>query len=346
MANEIAELNTIEIADIEKVNTLTDDNIADINTLEFTGFSPPAWGNTRAVIAGGTASVDSDLGRIQYKTVGAAATALNFDDLQTTRSMHQCAGSNGTRGIFGGGGGRSGGAPVRGVSDSDYVTIASTGSAADYADIDTPATYGGRCGASNGTLLFSAGGYDGVSSPTATLDFMEYFTISTTNAGQKAGDLSAAKTGANSTNGDTRFIVNGGYVSGVGSTDVMEYNNFSTSADVQPFGDLSSGTNTNSSVCTTIRAAMHCPVIGKERIEYVTVASTGDYTDWGDLDVSRDSSTGTSDGVTGEFFGGADADSGASITSTEKITIMTGTTGTEVGDLIEANRHAGATSGI
>jgi len=344
MANEVEKLNTIEIADIEKVNNLSDDDIEKINTLEFTGFTPPAWGNTRAVIAGGSSSGTNDLTRIQYKTVGAEATAENFDDLQTSRARHQCAGSNGTRGIFGGGGGLSGESIVRGVTDADYMTIATEGSAADYADMDTGATYGGKCGASNGTLLFSAGGYDGVSDPVAYIDFMEYFTISTTNAGQKAGDLSAAKTSANSTNGDTRMIVNGGYSGG--RLDVMEYNDFSTSANVQPFGDLSAGTNDNASVCSTVRAVMHCPKIGKEHVEYVTVASTDDSTDWGDLDVDREDSTGTSDGVTGEFFGGYDSDSIGVLTSTEKVTIMTGTSGTEVGDLMEGNKHAGATSGI
>ena len=339
MANEIEKLNTIAIADIEKVNTLTDDNIEDINTLEFTGFSPPAWGNTRAVIAGGSGSANSDIGRIQYKTVGATATAENFGDLQTTRSRHQYAGSNGTRGLFGGGGGRSGGADVHGVPDTDYITIASTGDGSDFGDVYAAATYGGRCGGSNGTLTFSVGGYYGAAS--VNIDNMEYYTIASTGNGTSAGTLSGARNGPNCTNGDTRYIANGGYSSG--QLDVMEYNDFSTSANVTDFGDLSSGSNTNSNVCSTVRAVLHCPVIGYEHMEYVTVASTGDATDFGDMDVNRDSSTATSDGATGEFFGGYDS---AFLTSTEKITIGSTGNGTEVGDLMEGNREAGATSGI
>ena len=157
MANEIAELNTIEIADIEKVNTLTDSDIENLNTLEFTA-GPPPWCGSRAVIAGGgDNNVTNDLVRIQYKTVGATANTVNFGDLQSKRGNHACAGSNITLGIFGGGGGRTNGSAISGVKDIDYVTIGSTGNGTDFGDMHAYRNYGGKCGASNGTLLFSCG---------------------------------------------------------------------------------------------------------------------------------------------------------------------------------------------
>ena len=163
MANEIEKLNTIEIADIEKVNNLSVDDIEKINTFEFTS-GPLAWGGARAVIAGGgDNSRTSDLVRMQYKTVGATANTVNFGDLQSKRSDHMCAGSNITRGVFGGGEGRTDGSTIQGVLDTDYITIGSTGNGTDFGDMDAPSSYGGKTGASNGILLFSCGGWDGVS---------------------------------------------------------------------------------------------------------------------------------------------------------------------------------------
>ena len=211
MANAVEKLNTIEIGDIEKVNTLTDDNIEDINTLEFAGASI-AWAGTRAVTAGGSNSSDADLNRIQYKTVGASANAVDFGDLQTNRSMHQCAGSNITRGMWGGGIGRAdgtSGSTVYGVTDTDYVTVASTSNGTDFGNMALGAGYGATGGSSNGTLLFSSGGYSGTTS--AYVDAMEYFTIASTGNGTEAGDLSVGKSNASSTNGDTRFLVVGGF---------------------------------------------------------------------------------------------------------------------------------------
>ena len=158
MANEIEKLNTIEIADIEKVNTLTDSDIENLNTFEFTA-GPPPWCGTRAVIAGGgDNNVTADLVRIQYKTIGTTANTVNFGDLQTKRGNHACAGSNITRGIFGGGETKTPSA-VNWSTDTDYITIGSTGNGTDFGNLDTASGSGGKCGASNGTLLFSCGGW-------------------------------------------------------------------------------------------------------------------------------------------------------------------------------------------
>ena len=208
MANEIEKVNTIAIADIEKINGKTDDNIEKLNTFEFAGVSIPSWAGTRAVIGGGTVSVHADQNVLQYKTVGATANTADFGDLQSLRSQHQCAGSNQTRGIFGGGMGRSGATQIYGVTDTDYITVASTGNGTDFGDMDLQSAYGIRSGCSNGTLLFSAGGWSGTAS--ANLDQMEYYTIASTGNGTDAGNLSEAKSSCGGTSGDSRYLIHGG----------------------------------------------------------------------------------------------------------------------------------------
>ena len=159
MANNVKKVNTIAIADIGKINGQNDSDLAKLNGEEFTS-GPPPWCGTRAVIAGGgDNNVTNDLVRIQYKTIGTTANTVNFGDLQTKRGEHACAGSNITRGIFGGGGTKTNGSGVSWATDTDYITIGSTGNGTDFGNLDTASGSGGKCGASNGTLLFSCGGW-------------------------------------------------------------------------------------------------------------------------------------------------------------------------------------------
>ena len=194
--------------DIEKIMGVAKADIEKVMGVEIP--SGLAWGGTRAVIAGGTNAAHGDLNRIQYKTVGATANTVDFGDLQTTRSDMSCSGSNGTRGIFGGGMQTIEGATAYGVTDTDYVTIASTGDGTDFGNLDEASSYGVHSGCSNGTLLFSAGG---LTPAYGYLDRLEYYTIASTGNGTDAGDISIGNLlNPGATNGDTRFLLAGGYM--------------------------------------------------------------------------------------------------------------------------------------
>ena len=342
MANEVEKVNTIEITDIEKIMGKDDDDIEKLSGFEFAGVSLPAWAGTRGVVAGGTQASNADLNVIQYKTVGASANTVDFGDLQTNRAQHQCGGSNQTRGIFGGGLGLSSGTSgslVYGVTDTDYITVASTGNGTDFADMDLRSGYGIRSGCSNGTLLFSAGGWSGEGN--ALINQMEYYTIASLVNGTDAGNLSAAKSGCGGTNGDSRYIINGGNTGS--DINVLEYNDFSTSANVSDFGDLSSTSQNGTSMCSTVRAVFAAPGVALNVLEYVTVGSTGNSSDFGDLDTGRDKASGSSDGTTGELYGGND---GSVTDEIDIITIGTTGNGTDVGNLLQNNQDNGSLSGI
>jgi len=354
MANAVEKLNTIEIGDIEKVNTLDDDAIEDINTLEFAGVTIPAWAGTRAVYGGGTQSSNADLNRIQYKTVGASANTVDFGDLQTNRSKNSSAGSNQTRGIFAGGLGLSSGTSgslVYGVSDTDYITIGSTGNGTDFGDLNFASSYGQAAGASNGTLLFAAGGYG--ASISGSTNAMEYFTIASTGNGTDAGNISVTLNGHAATNGDTRYIIVAGYNSTTGENiDVLEYNDFSTSANCTDFGDTSVTSTYNAAAATSIRAVFHIPVgydgsayVYGDSLEYVTVASTGNTSDFGDLDTGRINAVGLSDGTTGEYSGGNVSGGGSSTNIIDGRNLVSTGDASDIGDLLEANQDPGGLSG-
>jgi len=122
----------------------------------------------------------------------------------------------------------------------------------------------------------------------------------------------------------------------------IEYNDFSTSANVTDFGNLSSTSGNNSSACSTVRAVLAAPGVAANVLEYVTVASTGNSSDFGDLDTGRDMLSGTSDGTTGEFYGGND---GSNTDEIDSITIGTTGNGTDVGNLLSGNQDNGSLSG-
>ena len=177
----------------------------------------------------------------------------------------------------------------------------------------------------------------------ANIDRMEYFTIASTGAGTDAGNLSEIQNAVNATNGDSRYVINGGYGES-GSVQGMTYNDFSTSANASAFGNLSAG---HASACSTSRAVFNVPGANESTIEYVTVASTTNSADFGDLDNPRGNAGAASDGTTGEWYGGNDNVGGGnfSINFIDSITIGTTGNATDIGDLLEDNRSPGATSG-
>ena len=112
----------------------------------------------------------------------------------------------------------------------------------------------------------------------------------------------------------------------------IEYNDFSTSANVTDFGNLSSTSGNNSSACSTVRAVLAAPGVAANVLEYVTVASTGNSSDFGDLDTAVRWPSGSSNGTLGEFFCGSNA-SGTTQNIIQKITIASTGNATDIGDV-------------
>ena len=181
------------------------------------------------------------------------------------------------------------------------------------------------------------------------IDRMEYYTIASTGNGTDAGNLSSAYNSMSYTNGDSRNKVHGGYGDS-GAIQLAEYNDFSTSANASSFGYISSASTTGSAACASSRCVLHVPGNNENRLEYTNpAAATGGWisTDFGNLTNPRSNATATSDGTTGEWYGGNDNVGGGhfSINYIDKITIASASDSTDIGDLLESNRAPGSTSG-
>lgn len=339
MANEITKINTITLANIAKFNEQNDSDMEKFNGAEFTGTI--AWLGSRAVIGGGEGT-SGNVNVIQYKNVGASADTQDFGDLTSSRREFKGTGSNITRGMWIAG-------FVTGsnqVTDTDYVTVGSTGNATDFGDSSNAAYSGGQEGGSNGTLAFGVGGF--ASGAGNQQDAMEYFTIASTGNGTDAGDLTVARNGLTSSDGNSRALNFGGYDGGASNVDTIDYHTFSTSADAADHGDTSNQTRNGATAEDASRVvyALGVGLNGNrvDDIDYYNPDSPGDATDFGDSTQTRTKLTGASNGTLGEFYGGIiqDGHSNVTVNTCDKITIQTTGDAADTGDLVTA----GSTSGV
>jgi len=256
-------------------------NATDFGDLSATRYLLAGLGSyTRGVIGGGTENYSSGVSTMEYFTFASAGNATDFGD--RTVSFHSLGGGgNATRGMFLGG--QTGNTLTTVV---DYITIASVGNATDFGDIKSGRTIKDMGCAGSTTRLIIAGGRTG---STTFSNAIEYFTIANTGNSTDFGDLSAARGGCGGVSSSTRFCSLGGYESDEVNT--IEYVTIASTGDATDFGDMSSArVTTQHTVSNKIRGVVAGGTTALDTasgavniIEYITIASTGNTTDFGDL---------------------------------------------------------------
>ena len=278
----------------------------------FNGFSnfatstymvPPA-GNTRernrgrAIFAGG---VRSPYKFIQVVDISSGGIAQDFGDT-TTAAPNSGSASSSTRMLV-----TSGGTPAP-INTIEFITIANISSSTDFGDLTEPRRR--TQSLSNSTRAVHVGG---TSASPASLyrNEIDYNTIATAGNATDFGDTLAAHvaTGgsvASSTRGVYSVaFVNSSYVNN------LEYITIATTGNGQDFGDLNGGTigyHFRGSTCDSTRGLFsggYNP-LGQvqNKIDFITIASTGNATDFGDLFLARRSGAGTANSIHSIFAGG------------------------------------------
>ena len=173
----------------------------------------------------------------------------------------------------------------------DFVQISSDGNATDFGDLTEARQIGAQNVASNVRGCF-AGGYG----PSAETDTIDYITIKTTGNATDFGDLTVAKDNSSGAGSSTRALFGGG---GTGTrptrppTDNIDYITIASTGNATDFGNLTSETTIMGQGTNKIRALFAggqgaAPGYTKQnKIDKVTIASTGNATDFGDLTVTR-----------------------------------------------------------
>jgi len=224
----------------------------------------------------------------------------------------------------------------------DYITTASTGNASDFGD--TRISRNGSSGCSDGTYGMSTTGNSGIA---ATGFQLEYVTIASTGNSANWGDISSAQFGAN----QDGSVAIGGHTRGVlagakgGDSNVIEYWTWASTGDTSDFGDLSvSSSDFGDTGCEdTVRGLIYTlggfvdSTVGRVNIDYITIATTGNASDFGDAVFKVEWSGGFSNGTRAESWAGVYQPGGTYTTldSIEYVTIQSTGNGTDQGNLDE-----------
>ena len=242
----------------------------------------------------------------------------------------------GGRGIFAGGYAASGGAN----NTIDYITIATTGNATNFGDINWN-DQGGMDGVSNGSRGCFAGGYQG---GVGYVNFIDYITIASPGNASDFGDLTyPGGSGTGCSNGPRGVF--GGYFRNGADNNTLDYITIATTGNATDFGNLTTNRGDASALANDTRGIWAGGETGNggavrvNTMDYVTIATTGNATDFGDCAGNRQAMIACSNNVRGLWGGGTGGSN-----EIKYVTIMTTGNVTDFGDLTASRGGLGGCS--
>jgi len=287
-------------------------------------------GGTRGVWAGGGPSATTTIDYINVDTTG---NAIDFGDMPGNRYYMRGYGSR-TRGLWAQDTGT-------GANLIEYITISSTGDAVDYGDL----TSGSESGCWTGDAT-RACAWEGEN---PTTNVISYVTISTTGNAVDFGDMVHAVRHICGLQSQTRGVVPGGWSNqpASGNISMIQYITTSTLGNSADFGDISISESlrghaaASNAVRGVYGGGIQYPSGVQTGIEYITIATLGNGTDFGDLTYSGRQEGGGCASTTRGVFGGAYSPS--VLNTINYVQIMTTGNAADFGDLTVA-RGTGALS--
>jgi len=223
-------------------------------------------------------------------------TTFGGSGLQLPSGPTEFRGGRG-RGVFG-----SGNTP----SDTrriDMIEIATTGNAQDFGDDSVDGRGEGNASFASATRGIFAGGY---STGDGEVSNISYMIISSNGGVNDFGDLSSARYSNAGASNQIRGLSFAGKPSPSGqSFSAIEFVTIATTGDSTNFGDLTENVfNTAAGVSSPIRAFQFAGLtnlgpVHTNVIHAVTIATTGDAVEWGDLTIAPDAHAGSSNSTRG-----------------------------------------------
>ena len=273
----------------------------DFGTLEF--FDGANWKTVnktsrsgRAVFFGGylgatgtTRTASMDL--INIPTLG---NSVNFGNLEAARTDTQGC-SDGTRGLCAGGY-----HPAR-LTDTEFITLASAGNSIQFGDLaEARNTLGGCSSSTRG--LFAGGFSDNAGAP--SIAQIDYFQISTLGTALDFGDSATSRSISGGIPSSTRAVWGAGTnrvgnPATVTAVSMMDYSTFASKGNAVEFGNdilpRDTGNGCSSGTRGVFAGGYGSPAIysssaSKElarKMSYITIASTGNAIEFGELSAIR-----------------------------------------------------------
>ena len=350
---EIEKVMNIALDNIEKLMNIGGDDIEKVNDLEYV--TEVVWYGDRGLAIGGNTNGSV----IQYKAITSTGNMSDFGDIGNYGTyagvVSMATGSSKSRAVHMGGYGTGWNndetASAGNLNNIYYFTVGSLGDSTDAADLTLARNV--CVGSTNGARQLTCGG--------GPSDVVDYFTIASISNASDFGDMYAATTYmVGSINNATRAVIGtGGTTADATGTGRMDYRAFASLGNMSDFGDMSAGggqrlgrqgvggceSSTRGIFMGGYDSASNT---ARDYILYITVDTTGDATDFGDLiDVTRNNSgsAGTGNAIKGEAYGYSVGASGAATDVIQSITIASTGNAADNGDLLTTNTHHSAISG-
>ena len=250
------------------------------------GYTTSFSSRTKGICAGGLITKSNV---IDYVNIASTGDAVDFGDLTLARTRPAGC-SNSTRG-FCIAGRNVGSSPYEGTNLIDYVTMATLGNAKDFGDLSI-LRYTGTALSSPTRGIFG-GGYLSELATSATNN-IEYITLSTLGDAVNFGDLLTKLRKANqAVSSNTRGVFCGGLGSPAAVNNI-EYVTIATLGNSQDFGDAIVTYSERASMSNSNRGVLsggYAPSptnASVNNMDYITIASTGNSQDFGDLMIPAD----------------------------------------------------------
>jgi hypothetical protein len=264
---------------------------------------------------------------IDYIIITTTGNATDFGDLTLARATGGACSSS-TRGIFGGG--------INLSNIIEYVTISSAGNAIDFGDLLSATGNIASCSSST-RGIFAGGSVSGIPS----INVIQYITIASVGNATDFGDLGSTQKSMASCASSTRGIFAGGsYNDDV--TNSISYITIASVGNATDFGDLTFSTLTNADSPTgcsnATRGLIFMGADGSVSeysnvINYITIATTGNALDFGDLPVQAQVGGAACASSLRGVIGGGENGSSSSLNVINYVTIATTGNALDFGDL-------------
>ena len=272
---------------------------------------------------------------LEYITIPTTGNSIDFGDITRSSGNQAAMCASSTRGLHGGGII----APIADFTNTiEYITISITSNAIYFGDLITANRY--LTALANSTR----GIFAGAAGPTTNA--IDYVTIAQIGNAVDFGDLSVSRGNSGAAASNTRGLIAGGE----GGTNVIDFITISSTGNAVDFGDLLvsrygvSGCSNSTRGIFASGYAYNVPAPPTTTIyniiEYVTIATTGNSSDFGDLTTARGHAFSLASNTRGVFAGGSLFPSISNVI--DYVTFMSIGSAIDFGDLSAA---AGASSG-
>jgi hypothetical protein len=279
----------------------------------------PTAGNAliTGIYAGGLSGYSADIQSINIPTLG---NSSDFGDLFDGVSNQPGAASSSTRYLYAGG--FDGSSNTTTIQYGDY----NGGTGSDFGDLTSGRN--GVAGLSNSTRAVFGGG---------STNIMDYVAISSLGNATDFGDLTKTTSNARGVASTTRGVFMGDSASGT-----ISYITIASTGNATDFGDMPDNTKYyQGGACSNATRGVYgggsnSSSFGINEISYITIASTGNAVDFGDLLSADRYNDGVSSSTRAVFLGFAGTD------QSEYVTIATTGNAAEFGDLAGNRVQIGA----